>query len=88
MEPTRLIWDSCRSSMATIDGVREQTTFHGDNGCPTLRQRIIHVEPGATAGFPPASGDDVLFVLSGAGRLRLGAAREDHELVPEAGIYV
>jgi mannose-6-phosphate isomerase-like protein (cupin superfamily) len=88
MQPvTRLIWDRCRSS-ATTDGVRLQTTFHADNGCPGLRQRIIHVDPGSTAGFPPATGDDVLFVLAGAGRLRLGAHDVDHELVPETGVYV
>ena len=84
---TRLVWDQCRSSAAASAGVREQTTFHADNGCPALRQRIIHVEPGSTAGFPPASGDDVLFVLAGEGRLRLGAG-DDHTLVPETGIYV
>jgi mannose-6-phosphate isomerase-like protein (cupin superfamily) len=89
MEPvTRLIWDQCRSSSTTTDGVRLQTTFHADNGCPGLRQRIIHVEPGSTAGFPPATGDDVLFVLAGEGRLRLGANDVDHQLVPETGVYV
>jgi mannose-6-phosphate isomerase-like protein (cupin superfamily) len=88
MEPLpRLVWDRCRSS-ATTDGVRQQTTFHADNGCPGLRQRIIHVEPGSTAGFPPATGDDVLFVLAGEGRLRLGAHDVGHDLVPETGVYV
>jgi mannose-6-phosphate isomerase-like protein (cupin superfamily) len=85
---TRLVWDRCRSSAIASAGVREQTTFHDDNGCPALRQRIIHVEPGSTAGFPPAQGDDVLFVLAGKGRLRLGAADDDHALVPETGVYV
>lgn len=85
---TRLIWDRCRSSSATVAGVREQITFHADNGCPALRQRIIHVEPGSTAGFPPSSGDDVLFVLAGQGRLRLDATDEDHALARETGIYV
>jgi mannose-6-phosphate isomerase-like protein (cupin superfamily) len=89
MEPiTRLVWDSCGASTSTTDGVRLQTTFHADNGCPSLRQRIIHVEAGSTAGFPPVVGDDVLFVLAGQGRLRLGADDEDHELVAETGIYV
>jgi mannose-6-phosphate isomerase-like protein (cupin superfamily) len=53
-----------------------------------LRQRVIHVEPGSTAGFPPTSGDDVLFVLAGEGRLRLGADDDDHALGPETGVYV
>jgi quercetin dioxygenase-like cupin family protein len=88
MDTTRLVWDRCRSSATASTGVREQTTFHADNGCPALRQRIIHVEPGSTAGFPPASGDDVLFVLAGEGRLRLGANGDDHTLVPETGVYV
>ena len=88
MEPiTRLIWDQCRSSTPATAGVRVQTTFHTGNGCPSLRQRIIHVEPGSTAGFPTASGDDVLFVLSGEGRLRV-AGGDDHALVPETGVYV
>jgi mannose-6-phosphate isomerase-like protein (cupin superfamily) len=69
-------------------GVRQQTTFHAGNGCPGLRQRIIQIEPGSTAGFPPPAGDDVLFVLAGEGRLRLGADRVDHALVPETGVYV
>jgi mannose-6-phosphate isomerase-like protein (cupin superfamily) len=85
---TRLVWDHCRSSATATAGVREQATFHADNGCPGLRQRIIHVEPGSTAGFPPASGDDVLFVLAGEGRLRLGSDDGDHSLVPETGVYV
>ena len=85
---TRLVWDRCRSSATASAGVRQQTTFNAENGCPALRQRIIHVEPGSTAGFPPASGDDVLFVLAGEGRLRLGADGDDHTLVPETGIYV
>jgi mannose-6-phosphate isomerase-like protein (cupin superfamily) len=85
---TRLIWDRCGSSSRIADGVRQQTTFHADNGCPGLRQRIIHVEPGSTAGFPPTSGDDVLFVLAGEGRLRLGADDDDHTLGPETGVYV
>jgi mannose-6-phosphate isomerase-like protein (cupin superfamily) len=85
---TRLVWDQCRSAGPASAGVREQRTFHADNGCPGLRQRIIHVEPGSTAGFPPASGDDVLFVLAGEGRLRLGADDDDRPLVAETGIYV
>jgi mannose-6-phosphate isomerase-like protein (cupin superfamily) len=85
---TRLVWDRCRSSATASAGVRQQTTFHAENGCPALRQRIIHVEPGSTAGFPPASGDDVLFVLAGEGRMRLGADGDDHTLVPETGVYV
>jgi mannose-6-phosphate isomerase-like protein (cupin superfamily) len=85
---TRLIWDRCGSSSRIADGVRQQTTFHADNGCPGLRQRIIHVEPGSTAGFPPTSGDDVLFVLAGEGRLRLGADDDDHTLGAETGVYV
>lgn len=85
---TRLVWDQCRSAVSTMAGVREQATFDADNGCPGLRQRIIHVEPGSTAGFPPATGDDVLFVLAGEGRLRLGADDDDHELAPETGAYV
>jgi mannose-6-phosphate isomerase-like protein (cupin superfamily) len=85
---TRLVWDRCGSAAAVAAGVREQATFHADNGCPSLRQRIIHVEPGSTAGFPPATGDDVLYVLSGAGRLRLGADDDDHTLMPETGVYV
>jgi mannose-6-phosphate isomerase-like protein (cupin superfamily) len=84
----RLIWDRCRSSPSIAEGVRQQATFHAGNGSPGLRQRIIHVEPGSTAGFPPASGDDVLFVLAGEGRVRLGAGDEDHALVPETGVYV
>ncbi len=85
---TRLVWDQCSSAARATAGVREQTTFHADNGCPALHQRIIHVEPGSTAGFPPVDGDEVLFVLAGEGRLRLGAGDADHELVPETGVYV
>ena len=36
---TRLVWDQCRSTATASAGVREQTTFHADNGCPGLRQR-------------------------------------------------
>jgi mannose-6-phosphate isomerase-like protein (cupin superfamily) len=82
---TRLVWDLCVSSPATREGVREQITFHDANGCPALAQRIVHVAPGASLrGL--AIGDDVLFVLAGAGRLRHDGA--EHPLEPETGIYI
>jgi mannose-6-phosphate isomerase-like protein (cupin superfamily) len=86
MSPTpRLVWDMCVSSSPSPEGVREQTTFHEGNGCPALRQRIVHVEPeGMFAG--EAVGDDVLFVLAGEGMLRHGG--DEHALERETGAYV
>jgi mannose-6-phosphate isomerase-like protein (cupin superfamily) len=82
---TRLVWDLCVSSPTSPDGVREQLTFHEDNGCPALRQRIVHVEPGSTL-HGQASGDDVLFVLAGEGRLAHDGV--EHPLERETGIYI
>jgi mannose-6-phosphate isomerase-like protein (cupin superfamily) len=82
---TRLVWDLCVSSPTSSDGVREQLTFHEDNGCPALHQRIVHVEPGSTL-HGRASGDDVLFVLAGEGRLAHDGV--EHPLARETGIYI
>jgi mannose-6-phosphate isomerase-like protein (cupin superfamily) len=84
-EPTRLVWDLCVSSEQSPGGVREQTTFHGENGCPALTQRILHVAAGSTHGAT-ASHEDVLFVLAGEGTLEHGGER--HDLARETGIYV
>jgi mannose-6-phosphate isomerase-like protein (cupin superfamily) len=82
---TRLVWDLCVSSPATPDGVREQIVFHDGNGSHALVQRIVHVAPGGSLrGL--AVGDDVLFVLAGAGRLLHGG--EEHALERETGVYV
>jgi mannose-6-phosphate isomerase-like protein (cupin superfamily) len=82
---TRLVWDLCVSSSPSADGVREQVTFHESNGCPALQQRIVHVEQGGTL-HGRATGDDVLFVLAGAGRLAHDGA--EHALERETGIYI
>jgi mannose-6-phosphate isomerase-like protein (cupin superfamily) len=83
---TRLVWDRPEEASAGSDGVREQTTFHAGNGCPGLRQRIVRVERGATAGATAFEGDEVLFVLAGRGFLRLGG--HDHLLEPQTGAFV
>jgi mannose-6-phosphate isomerase-like protein (cupin superfamily) len=81
----RLVWDMCVSEAQSPQGVREQTTFHDANGCPALTQRIVHVEPGATHAAE-ATGEDVLFVLAGAGTLAHEGTQ--HPLARETGIYV
>ena len=70
---TRLVWDLCVSSPASPEGVREQNTFHAGNGCPALAAADRPRRAGA-ARAAVAVGDDVLFVLAGAGRLAHGAA--------------
>jgi mannose-6-phosphate isomerase-like protein (cupin superfamily) len=81
----RLVWDMCVSAERSPEGVREQLTFHGGNGCPGLIQRILQVEAGATLATE-AGGEDVLFVLAGAGTLAHDGT--EHALARETGIYV
>jgi mannose-6-phosphate isomerase-like protein (cupin superfamily) len=83
---TRLVWDRPEDTFASSEGVREQTTFDASNGCPALRQRIVRLEQGATAGATAFEGDEVLFVLEGRGFLRLGGA--EHLLEPETGAFI
>lgn len=55
-------------------------------GCTYLTQRVLSVAPGTTP--PQTSGDheELLFVLSGHGRVLLDGATE--EFGPESGIYI
>jgi quercetin dioxygenase-like cupin family protein len=86
MTVTRLVWDRRAGAAVRADGAREQTTFDAANGCPALRQRIVCVEAGASASCQAPAGDDVLFVLEGAGRVRVAGA--EHRLEAETGIYI
>jgi mannose-6-phosphate isomerase-like protein (cupin superfamily) len=55
-------------------------------GCTVLEQNVLELAPGGSA--PRSSGgcEEVLFVLSGRGSLRLGDA--EHALEPESGAYL
>src|SRR5919197_3772833 len=68
------------------DTARVRTTIDSSAGCERLVQRVIRFAPGRSR--PRRHGDrqEVLFVVSGEGTLRIGG--ETHALEPLTGAYV
>jgi mannose-6-phosphate isomerase-like protein (cupin superfamily) len=68
-------------------GIDERTTFDRTNGCEHLTQQVIRVQPGHE--LERSVGDaeqEILFVVEGAGELRLNG--QVHHLEPDTGAYV
>jgi mannose-6-phosphate isomerase-like protein (cupin superfamily) len=68
------------------DGVTSRATLGPHVGCTALEQRVLELAPGGSAPRDTGEREEVLFVLSGRGGLRLGAA--EHALEPESGAYL
>ena len=68
------------------DTAAVRTTIDSSTGCERLVQRVIRFAPGRSR--PRRLGDrqEVLFVVSGEGSLRVGG--ETHALAPLTGVYV
>jgi mannose-6-phosphate isomerase-like protein (cupin superfamily) len=55
-------------------------------GCTVLEQNVLELAPGGSAPRGTGEREEVLFVLSGRGTLRLGG--DEHALEPESGAYL
>jgi mannose-6-phosphate isomerase-like protein (cupin superfamily) len=68
------------------DRLLSRTTLGPDVGCTRFEQHVLELAPGGSAPRSTGEGEEVLFVLSGHGALRLGGA--EHALEPESGAYL
>jgi quercetin dioxygenase-like cupin family protein len=68
------------------DGAETRTTFDARNGCDLLEQRLLRFAPGTSPQRSSGQGQEVLYVVSGAGELELGGAR--YKLEPATGVFV
>ena len=63
-----------------------RTTFDDRNGCERLEQRIVHHAVGRTEIPARAGTQDVMYVVTGRGRLELRG--EQHPLEPGMGVFI
>jgi mannose-6-phosphate isomerase-like protein (cupin superfamily) len=78
---------------ADIEGVRTdgdtvlvKTTWDRSTGSAVLEQRVLGFAPGRSLPRGEEGRDEILYVVAGAGTLRLDGG--EHELEPETGVYV
>jgi mannose-6-phosphate isomerase-like protein (cupin superfamily) len=68
------------------DGLTWRATLGPHVGCTEFEQSVLELAPGGSAARGTGEREEVLFVLSGHGHLRLGGA--EHPLEPESGAYL
>lgn len=68
------------------DGLTRRTTLGPHVGCTVLEQTVLELAPGGCAPRSAGEGEQVLFVLTGRGSLRLNGV--EHALEPESGAYL
>ena len=70
------------------DTARVRTTIDSSAGCERLVQRVIRFAPGRSRPRRVGDRQEVLFVVSGSGSLRMTGEEETHALEPLTGAYV
>jgi mannose-6-phosphate isomerase-like protein (cupin superfamily) len=80
--------DSTSVAPVRVDGDTAETrvTFDRAHGCERLEQRVIHYRAGRSRARSNDGAQEILYVVSGAGTLRLDGS--EHPLEPESGIFV
>src|SRR5919198_3832943 len=68
------------------DTASVRTTIDSSSGCERLVQRVIRFAPGRSRPRRLGGRQEVLFVVSGEGAIRIGG--ETHGLEPLTGVYV
>jgi quercetin dioxygenase-like cupin family protein len=68
------------------DGVEVRTVIDASCGCERLEQRVLRFPPGRSRERDTHDRQELLFVASGQGTLRLGS--EEHELDEATGVYL
>jgi mannose-6-phosphate isomerase-like protein (cupin superfamily) len=69
-----------------VPALTSRATLGPHVGCTVLEQSVLELAPGGSAPRATGEREEVLFVLSGHGSLRLGGA--EHALEPESGAYL
>src|SRR4051794_14745762 len=69
-----------------VPALTSRATLGPHVGCTVLEQTVLELAPGGCAPRSAGEREEVLFVLSGRGSLRLGGA--EHALEPESGAYL
>jgi mannose-6-phosphate isomerase-like protein (cupin superfamily) len=78
--------DAVESRAASGDTAAERVTIDERAGCERLVQRVVRFAPGRSLPRSPADREEVLFVASGRGTLRLDGG--EFALEPDTGAYV
>jgi mannose-6-phosphate isomerase-like protein (cupin superfamily) len=68
------------------DALTWRATLGPHVGCTVLEQNVLELAPGGSAARSAGACEEVLFVLSGRGSLRLDGT--EHALEPESGAYL
>ncbi len=68
------------------DTAETRVTFDRSNGCERLEQRVIRFAPGRSRPRTLESRQEILYVVSGEGTLRLNGA--EHPLEPDMGVFL
>src|SRR4051794_16563910 len=69
-----------------VPALTSRATLGPHVGCTVLEQHVLELAPGGSAPRNAGGREEVLFVLSGRGSLRLGGT--EHALEPESGAYL
>jgi mannose-6-phosphate isomerase-like protein (cupin superfamily) len=78
--------ENVAAERAQGDTAYTHVVFSGSNGCERLEQRVVRFERGRSGPRTLRSRQEVLYVVSGSGRLEVD--RSTHELVPGTGVYL
>jgi mannose-6-phosphate isomerase-like protein (cupin superfamily) len=68
------------------DTAQVRVTFDRAGGCERLEQRVIHYGAGRSRARSNGRAQEILYIVSGSGTLRLDGA--EHALEPDAGVFV
>jgi mannose-6-phosphate isomerase-like protein (cupin superfamily) len=68
------------------DTAETRVTFDRSRGCERLVQRVVRFAPGRSKPRRNENAQEILYVVSGAGTLRLDG--REHPLEPESGVFV
>jgi mannose-6-phosphate isomerase-like protein (cupin superfamily) len=74
------------AEQAPDDTVETRVVFGRANGCERLEQRVIRFGPGCSKPRTLNGRQEVLYVVSGGGTLRLDGAK--HALTPDSGVFL
>ena len=78
--------DDVAASRESGDTAETKITFDRSNGCALLEQRVIRFAPGRSLERRLEGRQEVLYVVSGRGRLHLDG--QEHQLEPDMGVFV
>jgi mannose-6-phosphate isomerase-like protein (cupin superfamily) len=78
--------DDVSASRTSGDTAETRVTFDRSNGCELLEQRVIRFDPGRSQERLLDGRQEVLYVVSGRGRVYVDG--EPHALEPDMGVFI